>query len=747
MARTRSRLRHRTISCLLAFPLCLVAPVMPNRAVEPAESGAGSAVGLVLAGGGARGAAHIGVLKVLEELRVPVDRIAGTSMGAVIGALYAVGYSPRQMEEILGRIDWHTVFRDLPNRRQISFRGKVDDRIPLFPMEFGIGRKGLSSKGGLVTAVQLEKVFQAATLDAAGAPDFDHLRIPYRAVATDLATGEAVVLDRGNLAEAMRASMSIPGVFTPAVIDGRVLVDGGIADNMPVDVARSMGAGRVIAIDVGTPPKSAVGSLSTAGVMSQTLSVAIEQNVIAQRATLGPGDLLVTPELEGIGAGGFDKIAIAIAAGEASARRHADALRAYSVSEEEYAEFLKRQRRGQEGLLPEVVIDEIVVEGVPELDPEILTRRMETKPGRPLDLAVLERDLVRIHRTGEFMKVGFRLERVEERNRLVVQAYPRSWGPGYVRIGLTLETDLAGDSEFSILGYYRRPNVNRLGAEWKNIVRLGSPTGLFSEFYQPLHTRGILFVAPSIRYQKELDDIVLPDGTFESWERASSEAALDVGANLWHYASVRVGVVNGDVRVEPHTTSTLAKTKFDTGGVRLQFSLDQLDNALFPTSGNYSTVDLLWSRVGMGADVDYERLLATTTQAFTFHRNTFVASLRVGTDFGSELPLYDQFELGGFLRLSGYKRGFLRGNAMGLASLIDYVRVGDLPAGLGRLYAGLGFQGGDTWEDASDADLSDVKYSGTLFFGVDNKLAPIFIGYGLAEGGQDQVYVYVGYPF
>jgi len=661
--------------------------------------------------------------------------------------MYAVGYSPTQMGEILEKVDWHNVFRDLPNRRQISFRRKVDDRLPLFPMEFGIGKGGLSTKGGLVTAVQLESVFQVATLDAAGAPDFDHLRVPYRAVAADLETGETVVLDHGNLAEAMRASMSIPGAFTPVEIDGRVLVDGGIADNLPVDVARGMGAGRVIAIDVGTPPKSSARGLSPTGVLSQTLAVTTEQNVIAQRVSLGAGDLLITPELEGISSSGFDKLDTAIAAGEAAARRHVEELRTFSVSEEEYAEYLRRQRRGQEGLLPQVIIDEITVEGVPQLKPEVLTRRMETKPGKPLDLAVLQRDLTRIHRAGEFMKVGFRLERVGDINRLVVQAYPKSWGPGYLRVGLTMETDLAGDSEFSILGYYRRANVNRLGAEWKSVLRLGSPTSLFSEFYQPLHARGIWFVAPSFRFEKSKDDIVLPDQTFESWERSTTEGAFDVGVNLWHYASLRVGAVVGDVIVEPHTTSSLSKQSFDTGGFRFRFNLDQFDNVLFPTSGNDSSLEVYFSREAMGADFDYERLTASTAQAFTWGRNTFGASLRGGTDFGSGLPLYDQFELGGFLQLSGFRRGFLRGNAAGLASLIDYVRVGDLPAGIGRLYAGLAIQAGNAWAQASEADFSDFKYSGTFFFGVDNRFSPVFIGYGLAEGGHEQVYVYVGYPF
>ena len=721
------------------------------RSTEGADAGTASdaraPIGLVLAGGGARGAAHIGALKVLEELRVPVDYIAGTSMGSIVGGMYAVGYSPAEMEEILGEINWKSVFRDQPDRRMISYRRKVDDNLPLFPFEFGIGKKGLSHKGGVVTASKVEAVFQFATLDAAGVHRFDDLRIPYRAIAADLETGDAVVLDHGNLAEAMRASMSIPGAFTPVVIDGRILVDGGIADNMPVDVARGMGARRVIAIDVGTPPKTSAHGLSGAGVLSQTLAVLSEKNVIAQRASLGPGDLLITPELEGIGAAGFGKIDEAIAAGEAAARLLTDRLRAYSVSEAEYDAFLKRQRRGKTGLLPQVTIDEVVVEGVPHLDPKVLTRRMETKPGRQIELDALRRDLRRVNRAGEFMKVGFRLDQEGDQNRLVVQAYPKTWGPGYLRAGMTMETNLAGDSNIALLAYYRRAQVNRLGAEWKNIFSFGTPTSVFSEFYQPLTTSGLVFVAPSMQFKMDEFKLVLPDGTFESVKNRTLDVSGDVGLNLWHYASLRVGVQAGRERIEPRTTSAYDGISVDTGGFRFRFDLDQVDNTVFPTSGNRSRIAALFSRGSLGADVDYDRVLASTQQAFTLRRNTFLAGLVFGTDLGSNLPVYDQFELGGFLALSGYRKGFVRGDVMGRAALTDYVKVGELPAGLGSLYAGIQLQSGNAWMDASLVSSRDLHYSGTLFFGVDNRLSPVFLGYGRGDGGEGEVYVFVGRPF
>ncbi len=710
------------------------------------EAAARPSVGLVLAGGGARGVAHIGALKVLEEQRVPVDFIAGTSMGAIVGALYAVGYSPVEMEEILGRIDWESLFRDRPDRRFISFRLKEDDRRALLPVEMGVGRQGFSSKGGIVTASRVESVFQAITLDAAAVESFDNLRIPYRAVAADLATGDAVVLDHGNLADAMRASMSIPAVFTPVVIDGRVLVDGGIVDNLPVDVAREMGAQRILAIDVGTPPRGSAEGLSAAGVMSQTLSVVTERFVIAQRESLTSQDLLITPDLEGITAGSFTKMAEAIAAGEEAARQNVGALQSFSVSESEFAAFLQRQRRGTSSLLPSVVIDEIEVRGVPRLDPSLITRRMKTKPGEPLDLRMLQDDLTRINMIGEFEKVGFRVEREGERDRLVVEARSRSWGPGYLRAGIGVETTFDGGADFGLTAYYRRPEINALGAELKTTISAGHPSALFSEFYQPLSASGRWFTAVGTRIENRRNGVVVPGGDFEEVKERQFEGSFDLGRQLRNYGELRAGVVGGRSRFSAATTSTLPEIDARVGGLRFRFTLDQVDNVFFPTKGNYTHVETFASREGLGADDEYEKATFATLQALTLWRNTFLGSVLIGTDLGSDVPVYDQFQLGGFLKLSGFKRGSLRGDVLGLFTLADYVMVGSLGP-LGSLYAGLAWQAGNTWQDADDAEWGDLVQSGTFFLGVDNKITPVYLGYGYAEGGSAEVYLFIGRAF
>ncbi|MGH9870322.1 MAG: patatin-like phospholipase family protein [Candidatus Polarisedimenticolia bacterium] len=705
---------------------------------------------LALAGGGARGGAHVGAIKVLEELRIPVDCIAGTSIGSIVGALYALGYSPDQMSAIIQGMNWEDILNDRPERRRISFRRKEDDRFAFFPMEIGIGPGGMQTKSGVFLGTKIDFIFQGLTVEAVGARSFDELKIPYRAVAADLATGKAVVLDRGDLARAMRASMALPAFFTPVVIDGRTLVDGGIADNLPVDVARSIlpGSGvRIIAIDVGTPPETDLEKLSAVGVLNQTLSVMSELTVIAQRASLGPRDLLITPDLKDIGSGSFQKLGESIAAGEEAARQATEQLRAFSVSEDEYKAFLSRQRRDQWTLTPSVIVDEIEVRGVTALSPKVVTERMETKPGQPLDLDTLREDLDRIHMLGEFQSVGFDLEEVDGRERLIVDAQQKSWGPGYLKFGMGMETNFEGDADVRLLGYYRRAHVNKLGAELKVIGSLGTPTAITGEFFQPLEPTGFWFVAPSGLVGKEQGMTFLPPGEMlEVADEKRWQGGLDLGAVLRNWGEIRLGVVAGRAHFGTETTSDFVPYSRQIGAFRFRAALDQLDNVFFPTRGFQMLAQAIFSREGLGATDEYEKVSFSTLHAWTVGRDTVLAGLEVGSDLGSDIPIDDQFTLGGFLRLSGFKRGRLRGDVAALVSLGDYWKLGQLGP-FGRLYAGAVLQAGNTWPDADDVDWSDLVFSGLVFFGVDTRAIPVYLGYGLAEGGEGEVYFFIGSPF
>lgn len=739
---TRMFLRTRTSLILL---LVAAATLTPAPAAEQGAHGGRPPIGLVLSGGGARGGAHVGVLKVLEELRVPVDYIAGTSSGALIGGLYSSGLSPQEIENALGLVDWANVLEDTRARERLSFRRKEDDNLALFPLEVGVGKNGFSNPPGIAAGENIEFVLRVLTAHTAGERRFDKLRIPFRAVATDLDSGEAVVLDRGDLTEAMRASMSIPGVFTPVERDGRVLVDGGVANNLPVDVARTMGARRIIAVNVGTPPKGARG-LSALGVVGQTLNVLTEERVTARIASLTPHDLLITPDLGDISSGQFERNVEAIGAGEVAARQAEAELRKFSVSEKEFSAYLQRQRLGAQGARPEVVVDSVEVHGLDDIATGAVLPTLRTKPGEPLNGRALRKDLDRVHRLGEFEQVGFELTPAGEDSRLAIKAKPKSWGPGYLRFGLALETGFDGSSDFRALVHYRRPSVNRLGAEWRNLATGGETTGLSSEFFQPLHARRLWFVAPRATWQRTQDRVFLPDGAQEVFEATEFVAQLDFGVQISNIAEFRVGARRGYLNADPRTETLFEFDKVDLGGWSLQATVDTLDNPFFPTHGNLTRADLFFSRRGMGATDTYDKALLSLTQAGHAGRNTVFAQLDLGSDFGTGLPIYDALELGGFLNLSGLQAGELRGNVLGLATLGYFWRAFRMGQ-VGDIYVGAAAQAGNVWQDVSEAELGDLRYSGTLFVGADTAFVPVYLGFGVADEGDNAFYLFVGQVF
>src|SRR5262249_24125240 len=300
-----------------------------------------------LSGGGARGTAHIGVLKVLDQMRVPIDAIAGTSMGAVVGGLYASGLSARDIEKIMTSINWQDAFRDRPPREDLDLRRKEEDETFLVKYHFGVRDWHIVVPKGLIQGQKLIETLRRLTLPVAGINDFDDLPTPFRAVATDLESGDTVVMGSGDLTSAMRASLSAPGVFTPVERDGRLLVDGGLADNVPVDIARAMGVDVVIVVDVGYPLLPAKELNSAPVISSQMLAILIRQNSHAQLATLTEHDVLITPGLGNASAFDFGKVARAIAVGESAAREQGAQLAALAASEAQMRRYVVQREQAR----------------------------------------------------------------------------------------------------------------------------------------------------------------------------------------------------------------------------------------------------------------------------------------------------------------------------------------------------------------------------------------------------------------
>ena len=373
-------------------------------AAEPAP--ARPRIGLALSGGGARGAAHIGVLKVLEELRIPVHCVTGTSMGSIVGGAYAAGMPARRARGDRTQTDWDEVFSDRPPRGEIASRRKADDYKTLFAPSSASRTDRCACRKGLIAGVSIESFLRTLTESASAINDFQKLPIPFRAVAADIETGEAVVLERGSVPQAMRASMAIPGVVSPVEIDGRLLVDGGIANNLPIDVVRKLCADVVIAVNISTPALKRDEITSALTVVTQLVNFLGKSTVDRQLASLGPRDVLIAPELGDICAGSFEQAAEAIDIGEAAARRLcADQLTRYSVSEQEYAALRARRSPSDKQLGPWTRFASRVSQ---RTNAEVLRALVQSKPGEPLTEEKIAADLRRIYGRGDFESVDYR---------------------------------------------------------------------------------------------------------------------------------------------------------------------------------------------------------------------------------------------------------------------------------------------------------------------------------------------------
>ena len=512
----------------------------PVHAAETAAPVAGPRIGLALSGGGARGLAHIGVLKVLEELRVPVHCITGTSMGSIVGGTYASGMPVADMEKFVGAADWNDIFRDKPPRAEVASQRKVDDYKTLFAPEYGVKDGGLALPKGVIAGVSIEAFFRELTSRSVDVKDFSRLPIPFRAVASDIETGDAVVLDHGSLPLAMRASMSVPGALAPVEIDGKLLVDGGIANNLPIDEARRLCADVVIAVNISTPPLKRKEITSAFSVTAQLLNFLGKATVDQQLRNLSERDVLIAPDLGDISAGSFERAKDAIRIGEEATRKMSDSLRRYSVPPEQYAALRAKQTLAAR---PLGTVDEIRFEGLQRTNPEVLRALVESKPGEPLTEEKVSADLRRIYGRGDFESIDYRIEQGPAGRVMVISPREKDWGPDYLRFGLGLATDFQGENIFNVLVQYRRTWLNKLGGEWLTEAQVGQNGHLFTQFIQPVEERGRYFVAPYASIEQNSRGVFVGDNRVAEYQVQAGRVGLDAGAILGTWGEARVGAL------------------------------------------------------------------------------------------------------------------------------------------------------------------------------------------------------------
>jgi len=743
---------HRSLSWLL-LTLCLLALAGPLAASVADAAPGRPRVGLVLGGGGARGIAHVGVLKMLQELRVPVDCVAGTSMGSIIGGLYAAGMTPEEMTETVQRIDWPAAFTDGPPRADLPFRTKQEQRVLLTNNGVGIKDGQVQLPQGLLQGQNLLLLLQELSLPAAKIRDFDQLRVPYRAVATDLATGTPVVLKSGDLAMAMRASMSIPSALVPVELDGKLLVDGGVSDNIPVDVVREFCRPDVIiAVDVGAPlaPASELNSLlSITGQLTTILTV---RNAQQQIKTLGRRDILITPDLRDLSSLAFARSREAVTIGYAAAEGKRGELSRLSVSPAAYQAHLAGRPELPENHQP--VIGFIRIKNTTRLSDQVIEKQLHVKPGEPLDPEELNRNLNIIFGMGDFQQVTYSLVEEDGKTGLVVEATQQHIGANTLNFGLFLGANMKGDSLFNLSVAYTMSQLNSLGGEWRNFVQIGGNTKLETDFYQPLDAAQEYFINPYLSYQRyNLDLFNDSNEDNASFRVYRANIGMEVGRNLEHWGRLSLGLRYGsgknDLRFGQISTNanTINEGSFDDGGYSIRWAADTLDNLNFPTSGYYANLVFYDSLTTLGASNNFSTLSLNAAKPYTWGKQTLIPRVVLSGRLSGDLGVQDLFQLGGFLNLSGYQVGQISGQYAALGELIYMYRLDNASAAFTiPLYAGGSLEVGGAWNDLDDITFDSLIPAGSLFLGADTPLGPLYLAGGLAKGDAS-LYLMLGRLF
>lgn len=706
-------------------------------------------VGLVLGGGGARGAAHIGVLRVLEEYRIPIDCIAGTSMGALVGAAYASGMSADEIERVIADIDWSETFGSSGMRDMQPIHVKTGRAIYSNKLEFGVGRNGLLVPAGLVQSQQIDSLLRTIVGHARYQDSFDELPIPFRAVATDVGSGEMLILGGGDLSVAMRASMAVPGAFAPVRVDDRVLVDGGLVRNLPVDIARDLCADVVIASSLVNPQPTAESLQSALAVVGQMIDVVIKNNEREQLASLSDADVPILISLPGMTSGDFDKAPSAIPLGARAAREVEPRLARYSVSREAYVAW-----RGGIALAaaaaPKIVkVDEIRVEGLQRTNADIVRRKIHSRVGEPLQETQIVADAQRIFSRGDYEKVDYNLESTEQGAVLQFLPVEKSWGPDYLRFDLGLMSSTDGDTGYLLRADYAREWINSRGARWSSALQLGRTALLDTRLLQPLDTGERLFIEPRLRWSREQQNVYRRSDRVARYDLTKIAGGFDVGLSLGSWAEWRIGMERAvaDYTVDTGDPLIADFENVEVGALTSRFTIDTRDSIFVPTRGVYAKLDVWSAESALGSEDEYQRAELFVQHARRFGNDLIYFEAGAGTDFDGGAPNYDLFTLGGIGQLAGFQEQELRGHEYGFGRIAYLRKVTDLQTLLGQsLYAGVSLEAGNMFDRVDGAAASGAILGSSVFFGGRTLLGPLLITLGYAEGGHRAAFLQLGRP-
>jgi NTE family protein len=728
----------------------LAAALVAVFAVE-AQAQGGARIGLVLGGGGARGGAHLGILEVLEDLRVPIDCIAGTSMGALVGGAYAAGVSPRDIQALVAEADWIGMFDDTAGRQSVNLRRKeLDDRF-YSALELGVSRDGIRFREGALAGEKLKLFFNRLVRTEYGERSIEQLQLPLSIIATDIGTGTRVAIRTGNLTSAMRASMSVPGLMTPVQREGLKLVDGGLTDNLPIDEVKKLcNPDVVIAVNVGSPLLRPEEVTSAVSVLGQVVNLLTEQNVARSRALLTARDIYIEPDLETITSTQFTRQLEAAAHGRVAALALSADLRRYALSERDYVAWQRNVRLAAPKAAP--IIDKVEIAGTRFVNPDTLRRAIRQEEGKPLDTRALEQDLVTEYSQGDLLSLDYNV--VRERDRTVLRLTPveKPWGPNYLLFGLGLTSDFRSEASYNLRALYRSTWINTLGGEWLLGTQLGSEQNLTTEFYQPLDRRQWTFVRARSAAGLRKTPLFFGGDRVAIYRVQENNFGLETGANLGVYGQGSIGWIERSMGAVLDTgPQTLTNRSLHVGGVTGRLAIDTYDQPFFPTRGvRVDATHFEALRVTDRNDLGfppYSRSEVRLGAAWSHNRFSYQLGLEGGTSIKGAVPLADAFTLGGPHRLAGFAHDQIIGGEYVYGRLETQYRLNFASPLYGlTLIGGVAAEAGKMNKLITETSLNGWQRSFSVYIAASTFLGPVYLGVADAKNGKGRFYLSIGSP-
>jgi NTE family protein len=715
-------------------------PIAPIRA-----DGQRAKIGLVLSGGGVRGLAHIGVLKVLRERKIPVDLVVGTSMGAVVGGAYASGRSIEEMEAFVQHTDWPSVLADRPPRQNLSFRRREEDQTIPSRLELGVDPRGgrttlpPSAAGNSALEAALESLVRGEQAET----PISQLRLPFRALATDLLNGDLVEMVDTPLFLAMRASMAVPGVFSPVRVNGRAVVDGGLVRNLGVDVARKMGADIIIAVNVGSPLLEEREITSAVGVANQMLQILTNQNVAQSLRELRSVDVLIDPDLGNISFMDFSRFEEAMRSGERAAHAALERLTPLAVDDEHFARYEQGRLREPAPLSQQALpLASLKIEGTQRSNPKALREELGLHVGKPASPEDIKRATAALYGLGDFERIDAQVSDVEGQRHLTLHVQEAEWAHNRLRFGLSLKSNFGDTNGFTISAMHVSTWLNRWGAELRSSASLGENRSLSFDLIQPLGAGSpwyLNLITSNDNTNTDTHDALGRRSMRLSVGQSSTELAI--GRRLSNWGDVRLGLVRatGAARAvipEPEENPTI---RYRVSGGFAELRADTLDSLAFPSRGHMLLMRMEYGNANRNAEalrVGGVGLAAFRAGRWAGHVYTEWQHAALGSAGGS---------LGGFLRLSGTNENSLEGRTLGFGRLVMARRIGEMPIGLGgAIRAGMSLELGGIIRDRELFDRSQLKLAGSTFLAFDTRFGPFYLALGGTYKGQGTAYLFLG---